>query len=150
MEVIWSPDSMEDLDFLFEYIAEDSVENAMEFIMQVRERANALADVPRQGRKIPELDNDYNYRPKINGKSIKLAESNQLRQKQPNIFLRLSEEDKLLKGKKQILEDMYTPSFKPMSYVPPNMNLDYLKKRNYISDNQILEEDEEKDNRKNR
>ncbi|MBQ5445700.1 MAG: type II toxin-antitoxin system RelE/ParE family toxin [Lachnospiraceae bacterium] len=58
MEVIWSPDSMEDLDFLFEYIAEDSVENAMEFIMQVRERANALADVPRQGRKIPELDND--------------------------------------------------------------------------------------------
>ena len=26
MEVIWSPDSMEDLDFLFEYIAEDSVE----------------------------------------------------------------------------------------------------------------------------
>ena len=100
--------------------------------------------------KTEKVENDYNYRPKINGKSIKLAESNQLRQKQPNIFLRLSEEDKLLKGKKQILEDMYTPSFKPMSYVPPNMNLDYLKKRNYISDNQILEEDEEKDNRKHR
>ena len=64
-------------------------------------------------------------------------------------FLRLSEEDKVLKEKKQILTDMYTPSFKPRSYVPRNMNLENLKKKNYMSQNEVEEgEEEDEDNEK--
>ena len=55
--------------------------------------------------------------------------------------------DEMLKGKRQILIDMYTPTFKPQSYVPRNMNLEKLKKRTYMSqkDNQNEEEEEEED-----
>ncbi len=95
------------------------------------------------------VETDYDYIPKINERSVQLAENNKLRQKQPNIFLRLSEEDKVLKEKKQILTDMYTPSFKPRSYVPRNMNLDSLKKKNYLSQNEVEEgEEEDEDNEK--
>ena len=53
----------------------------------------------------------------------------------------------MLKDKRQILIDMYTPTFKPQSYVPRNMNLEKLKKKNYMSqrDNQNEEEEEEED-----
>ena len=95
------------------------------------------------------VETDYDYIPKINERSAQLAENNKLRQKQPNIFLRLSEEDKVLKEKKQILTDMYTPSFKPRSYVPRNMNLENLKKKNYMSQNEVEEgEEEDEDNEK--
>ena len=97
------------------------------------------------------VETDYDYIPKINERSAQLAENNKLRQKQPNIFLRLSEEDKVLKEKKQILTDMYTPSFKPRSYVPRNMNLEHLKRKNYMSQNEVEEgeeEDEENERKK--
>ena len=92
--------------------------------------------------KSDKVETDYNYVPKINQRSVELAENNKLRQKQPNIFLRLSEEDKVLKEKKQILTDMYTPSFKPRSYVPRNMNLENLKRKTYLPQNEIEEEEE--------
>ena len=94
------------------------------------------------------VETDYDYIPKINERSVQLAENNKLRQKQPNIFLRLSEEDKVLKEKKQILTDMYTPSFKPRSYVPRNMNLENLKKKTaYMPQNEVEEgEEEDEDN----
>jgi len=95
------------------------------------------------------VETNYNYVPKINERSVQLAENNKLRQKQPNIFLRLSEEDKVLKEKKQILTDMYTPSFKPRSYVPRNMNLENLKRKTYLPQNEI-EEGEESDEKKKR
>ena len=94
------------------------------------------------------VETDYNYVPKINERSAQLAENNKLRQKQPNIFLRLSEEDKVLKEKKQILTDMYTPSFKPRSYVPRNMNLEHLKKKTYLPEGEEEDEDNEKKKRK--
>ena len=51
----------------------------------------------------------------------------------------------MLKGKKQILIETYTPTFQPASYVPRNMNLDKLKKRN-IAGFKEGEEDENDDN----
>jgi len=101
------------------------------------------------------IEEKYDYVPKINEKSSMLAEKNQLKIKEPNVFLRLSEHNEILKEKKKILIDMYTPSFKPQSYVPRNMNLEKLKKKNYMSqrENQFEEEeeeDEEDDNRRSR
>ena len=61
MQVRWSLDAIEDLDNLFEYIAEDSVDNAMQFVLKIRERANDLAFDPKQGVEIPEL-NDERFR----------------------------------------------------------------------------------------
>jgi len=93
------------------------------------------------------VETGFDYVPKINQRSVELAESNKLRQKQPNIFLRLSEEDKVLKEKKQILTDMYTPSFKPRSYVPRNMNLENIKRKTYLPQDEVEEgEEEDEDN----
>lgn len=36
MQVRWSPDAIEDLDNLFDYIAEDSVDHAMQFVLSMR------------------------------------------------------------------------------------------------------------------
>ena len=93
------------------------------------------------------IETNYDYVPKINEKSTMLAEKNQLKIKEPNVFLRLASHDQILKEKKRILIEMYTPSFKPRSYVPRNMNLENLKKKNYMSqrENQIEEEEKEED-----
>lgn len=58
MQVRWSPDAIEDLDNLFDYIAEDSVDHAMQFVLKIRERANNLAIDSKQGIEIPELDDE--------------------------------------------------------------------------------------------
>ena len=42
-----------------------------------------------------------------------MAKNNKNRTKEPDVFERLAHEDKLLKEKKQLLVDLYTPSFKP-------------------------------------
>ena len=93
------------------------------------------------------IETSYDYVPKINEKSIELAEKNQLKIKEPNVFLRLAGHDQILKEKKRILIEMYTPSFQPRSYVPRNMNLEKLKKKNYLSqrENQYEEEEEEEE-----
>ena len=104
------------------------------------------------------IETDYDYIPKIDEKSNKLAEKNQLKIKEPNVFERLAAHDQILKGKKKILIEMYTPTFKPQSYVPRNINLEKLKKKNYMSqrENQIgeneeeEEEEEEEDDRRHR
>ena len=63
------------------------------------------------------------------------------------MFERLAAHDQILKEKKKILIDMYTPSFQPRSYVPRNMNLDKFKKKNYLAskENQPEEEEEEEE-----
>ena len=97
-------------------------------------------------------ETSYDYVPKINEKSTMLAEKNELKIKEPNVFLRLASHDQILKEKKRILIEMYTPTFQPKSYVPRNMKLENLKKKNYMSkrENQIEEEedDEEEENYK--
>ena len=106
-------------------------------------RKKKIEDKQKEESQKIETANDYV--PKINIKSQRLAEKNKLKIKEPNVFNRLAEHDKILKEKKKILIDMYTPSFQPRSYVPRNMNLDKIKKKgNYMGtkDNQNEEEEE--------
>ena len=104
--------------------------------------------------KTKKIQEDYDYIPKINEKSSQIAEKNELKIKEPNVFLRLAGHDQILKEKKKILIKLYTPSFQPKSYVPRNMNLNKFKKNNYMSarerpyDDEEEEEEEEEDNRK--
>ena len=60
--------------------------------------------------------NKYKYRPKIDKNSIVLAKKNIQRQKESNVFMRLAQDDKVLKEKKKILIQLNTPSFKPELY----------------------------------
>ena len=57
-------------------------------------------------------DEQNTFRPKINKKSCSLAK-NKNRDKDPDVFSRLAQEDKLLKEKKQVLINLYTPTFQP-------------------------------------
>ena len=55
----------------------------------------------------------FDYKPKINKMSNSLAKQNRRQIEEPDVFSRLSKEDKILKEKKRLLIDLYTPSFKP-------------------------------------
>ena len=59
----WSPDALEDLDIIWMYIAEDSVERASTFVEELQAQARKLIDVPRTGVVIPEI-NDEMFREK--------------------------------------------------------------------------------------
>ena len=49
----WSPDALEDLDVIWMYIAEDSVERASTFVEELQAQARKLIDAPRTGVVIP-------------------------------------------------------------------------------------------------
>ena len=84
------------------------------------------------------IENEFDYMPKINEKSLKLVKKNKLRKNQPNTFIRLSQQDKILKEKRKILIDMYTPSFKPHCNDPKNLNFKIKSKYyNFTEPNQI-------------
>ena len=107
-----------------------------------------LDKIERKKRELEEkIDKEFDYMPKIDEKSAKIAEKNKLRQKQPNTFIRLAEQDKIIKEKKKILAEMYTPSFQPFCYEPLNLNLKYQPK-NFFEENNLnsFEQDEESDN----
>jgi len=91
------------------------------------------------------LENEFDYIPKINEKSLKIVEKNGLRKKQPNIFIRLSQQDKILKEKKKLLIDMYKPSFKPYCYEPRNLNFKNVSKFNYFTEPNQLDNDKQYD-----
>ncbi|BCJ98409.1 type II toxin-antitoxin system RelE/ParE family toxin [Anaerocolumna chitinilytica] len=61
MQLEWSKDAVEDLDTIWEYIAEDNMDRAFSFIEELRAEARKLPDNPMMGKKIPEL-NDETYR----------------------------------------------------------------------------------------
>jgi len=67
--------------------------------------------------------------PQIDKKSKSIAKRKN-KNKKENIFDRLAKEDDILKEKRKILEELYTPSFKP------NLNLTYRK----IDEEEIIEE----------
>ena len=107
-----------------------------------------LDKIERKKRELEEkIDKEFDYMPKIDEKSAKIAEKNKLRQKQPNTFIRLAEQDKIIKEKKKILAEMYTPSFQPFCYEPLNLNIKYQPK-NFFEENNLnsFEQDEESDN----
>ena len=98
------------------------------------------------------IENEFDFIPKINENSAKMVEKNKLRKKQPNTFIRLSQQDKILNEKKKILNEMYTPTFQPFCYEPLNLNFSVKnsQKKNFFEENCLdelnKEEELERDN----
>ena len=69
---------------------------------------------------------------KINKRSTSIAK-NKNRKKDSDVFERLSKEDKMLKEKRKLLIDLYTPSFKPNT-THKEPKLKQKKKKNSIDD----------------
>ena len=107
-----------------------------------KERINKIEKMKKE--KEEKIKNEFDYKPKIDEKSAKLARKNKLRINQPNTFIRLSEQDKILKEKKQLLKDMYTPSFQPFCYEPLNLNLKNKQKNNFFTENNLEDKEEDK------
>jgi addiction module RelE/StbE family toxin len=66
VEVIWSPQSLRDVESIAAFIAEDSEQYASLFIQDVLQSVDRLADFPESGRIVPEL-NDSSIREIIFG-----------------------------------------------------------------------------------
>jgi toxin ParE1/3/4 len=64
VELIWSPRSLKDLELIFEYIKQDSIEMARAFMNELIQAATIIPDFPYSGRLVPELNRD-NIREKI-------------------------------------------------------------------------------------
>ena len=69
-EVIWSPEAIEDLESIAEYISRDSFFYAQAVVMKVLETTRTIRDFPLAGRVVPEIGNErireqfvYSYRP---------------------------------------------------------------------------------------
>jgi toxin ParE1/3/4 len=54
--LIWTPRARADLKAIHDYIAKDSRENAKRVAHEIRRKADALAEPPRPGRKVPEVN----------------------------------------------------------------------------------------------
>lgn len=68
-EVVWSPEAVEDLESIAEYIARDSAFYAGAVIAKILDSGRMLADFPQAGRVVPELGDEtlrerfvYSYR----------------------------------------------------------------------------------------
>lgn len=57
VEIEWSPLAENDLNEIIDSIAQDSLEYALSFYEQVREKVENLEKFPKIGRKVPEIDN---------------------------------------------------------------------------------------------
>ncbi len=67
--VIWSLPARDDLKAIHDYIAKDSPFYAKKTVQDIRERTDVLDELPRRGKKVPELNIDavrelslYSYR----------------------------------------------------------------------------------------
>jgi toxin ParE1/3/4 len=56
MSVIWSPDSRDDLAEIGNYIATDSRERAVSFVMEITAAGEAIADMPKAFPLVPHLE----------------------------------------------------------------------------------------------
>ena len=81
-------------------------------------------------KKNEEKVNNIKHVPKINKRSASMAELNKQKYKEKNIFNRLAQQDPYMLEKRKVLEQLYTPTFKP------NLNVDKTKPK----------KDEEKEN----
>ena len=57
MKLLWTQESLEQLNSIEDYIAKDSLERAVKFIDQIIELAETLLDNPQMGRIVPEIAN---------------------------------------------------------------------------------------------
>ena len=67
--VIWSQPAISDLRSIHDFIAHNSAFYAKKVVHDIRERTNVLEQIPRTGRKVPEINDDtirelslYSYR----------------------------------------------------------------------------------------
>ncbi len=67
--VIWSQESLDDIDSIAEYISRDSLYHAQQVVEEIFERGDDLISQPKSGRKVPELNDPlvrecfiYSYR----------------------------------------------------------------------------------------
>ena len=54
--VIWTPRARADLKAIHDYIAKDSRQNAQKVAREILHKADALAEPPRSGRTVPEIN----------------------------------------------------------------------------------------------
>ena len=57
--VIWSQESLDDINSIAEYISRDSLYHAQQVVENIFERGDNLPEQPESGRKVPELDNAF-------------------------------------------------------------------------------------------
>jgi plasmid stabilization system protein ParE len=57
-ELRWHVDAIQDLDAIGQFIARESPEFAPRFVARIYAAAHPLADMPRMGRVVPELNNE--------------------------------------------------------------------------------------------
>ncbi|HXG63495.1 MAG TPA: type II toxin-antitoxin system RelE/ParE family toxin [Blastocatellia bacterium] len=57
-EVVWSPEAIEDLESIADYIARDSPQYAMAVVEKALDTASKLSHFPFAGRIVPEVDNE--------------------------------------------------------------------------------------------
>lgn len=69
MVIIWSIPARQDLRLIYQYIAQDSKLYASRVVQDITDKADILLEVPRLGRKVPEIGEDnvrelsiYSYR----------------------------------------------------------------------------------------
>ena len=67
--------------------------------------------------KTGKAETEFEYMPKINERSSSMANKNKRRIEEPDVFSRLAKEDKMLKEKRQVLIDLYKPSFQPNTFL---------------------------------
>ena len=58
MRLEWSPDALDDLDAIFDYIAQDNPDRAFSFIGELRSKVRILEDTPKIGTVIPEFGDE--------------------------------------------------------------------------------------------
>ena len=58
-KVIWSPDSLEDIKQIYDFIAKDSFDRAALFIERIIESTNRLEEFPYTGRVIREIGKEH-------------------------------------------------------------------------------------------
>ncbi|MCY9667494.1 type II toxin-antitoxin system RelE/ParE family toxin [Paenibacillus alginolyticus] len=63
-QLIWSPRSLADLEIIYEYIQQDSIDNARKFINELIEEVITIPEFPLAGRVVPEFK-DQKTREKI-------------------------------------------------------------------------------------
>ncbi|MCC7530999.1 MAG: type II toxin-antitoxin system RelE/ParE family toxin [Candidatus Melainabacteria bacterium] len=59
MRITFSPASREDLQGIFNYIAQDNLDAAIAFVRQLKQRCTELAPLPNVGRKRDEIQRGY-------------------------------------------------------------------------------------------
>jgi addiction module RelE/StbE family toxin len=63
-QLVWSPRSLTDLEIIYDYIQQDTRENARKFINEIINEAINIPDFPLAGRVVPEFK-DFKTREKI-------------------------------------------------------------------------------------